>query len=132
MEIPEDLRYTKDHEWARLDKAKKIVTVGVTAYAQEKMGDVVYVELPDEGDDVTQAEPFGSVESVKAVSDLFAPISGVVEEVNDTLMDTPEAVNDDPYNEAWMIKVKVHDPADLEDLMTAEEYKQYLSAEEEA
>ncbi len=132
MEIPEDLRYTKDHEWARLDKAKKIVTVGVTDYAQEKMGDVVYVELPDEGDDVTQAEPFGSVESVKAVSDLFAPISGVVEEVNDTLMDTPEAVNDDPYNEAWMIKVKVHDPADLEDLMTAEEYKQYLSAEEEA
>ncbi|MFH1018429.1 MAG: glycine cleavage system protein GcvH [Pseudomonadota bacterium] len=132
MEIPEDLRYTKDHEWARLDKAKKIVTVGVTDYAQEKMGDVVYVELPDEGDQVIQSEPFGSVESVKAVSDLFSPVSGVVAEVNDTLVDTPEAVNDEPYNEAWMIKIKIQEIADVEDLMTAEEYKQYLSAQEEA
>jgi glycine cleavage system H protein len=129
--IPEDLRYTKDHEWARLDKGKKVVTVGVTDYAQEKMGDVVYVELPEEGDEITQSEPCGSIESVKAVSDILAPITGTVAELNDTLSDAPEAVNDDPYNEGWMMKVKVEDVADLEDLMTAEEYKQFLSAEDE-
>jgi len=131
MEIPEDLRYTKEHEWARFEKAKKVVTIGITDYAQDKLGDVVYVELPEEGDELSRSEPFGSIESVKAVSDLFAPITGTVVEVNDVLLDSPEVVNDDAYNEAWMIKVKIDDPAEIEDLLTAQEYKEFLATQDE-
>ena len=131
MEFPEDLRYTKEHEWARIDVKKKIVTIGVTDYAQEKLGDVVYVELPEEGDQVQAEEPFGSVESVKAVSDLFAPLSGTVIEVNDALVDSPEAVNEDPYGEAWMIRVQLSDATEIEELMDVEEYKKFVAAQEE-
>ena len=131
MEVPEDLRYTQEHEWARLDSKGKVITIGITDFAQNKLGDIVYVELPEEGDEIQKSEPFGSIESVKAVSDLFAPISGTVVEINDTLLDSPEVVNDDPYNEAWMIKVKVDNSNELEDLLTAEEYKELISSEEE-
>jgi len=127
MEIPEELRYTSEHEWAKLDKGKKIVTVGITDYAQEKLGDVVFVELPEEGDEIQKAEPFGSIESVKAVSDLFSPLAGTVVEVNDVLVDSPEIVNDDVYNEAWMMKVKIKDVAEFEDLLTAKEYREFLA-----
>jgi glycine cleavage system H protein len=131
MDIPEDLRYTKEHEWARFDPKTKILTVGITDYAQEKLGDVVYVELPEEGDQIQSLEPFGSIESVKAVSDLFAPVTGTVVEVNDILFETPAMVNDDPYNEGWMVKVKVDDPDQLEELLNSDDYKELLSSEEE-
>jgi glycine cleavage system H protein len=131
MEILDELRYTREHEWARVDPKGKMVTIGVTDYAQEKMGDVVYVELPEEGDQIQANEPFGSVESVKAVSDLFAPVTGTVLEVNDALLDSPEVVNEDPYNEAWMIKVKIDHTDDVDSLMTAEEYRKFVAQQEE-
>jgi len=131
MEFPEDLRYTKEHEWARIDQKKMVATIGVTDYAQSQLGDVVYVELPEEGDEIQKEEPFGSVESVKAVSDLFAPISGSVLEVNDSLVDTPEVVNEDPYGEAWMIRVKLTQIADLENLMDAAAYRKFVESQQE-
>jgi glycine cleavage system H protein len=131
MNFPEDIRYSDEHEWARWDPGTKIVTVGVTDYAQEKMGDVVYVELPDEGDEIEKGEPFGSVESVKAVSDLYAPVTGKVMEVNDALLDSPEIVNEDAYGEAWMVRVKVDGPAEWKELMDADAYKKFVAKEEE-
>jgi glycine cleavage system H protein len=131
MEFPDDLRYTREHEWARVDLENKIATIGITEYAQEKLGDVVHVELPDEGADLMVEEPFGSVESVKAVSDLFAPVSGKVTEVNDDLVDSPEMVNEDPYGEAWFVKVKITDLTSLETLMDAGAYKKFVEAKEE-
>ena len=131
MDFPEELKYTREHEWTRVEKDKGVVTIGVTDYAQDKLGDVVYVELPEEGSEIEGEQPFGSVESVKAVSDLFAPISGTVLETNDALLDSPEAVNEDPYGEAWMIRVQPTNVADLKKLMSSEEYKQYIAAQEE-
>jgi glycine cleavage system H protein len=132
MDFPDDLRYTKEHEWARVDKKKMIATIGITDFAQEQLGDVVYVELPEEGDEIQKEDPFGSVESVKAVSDLFAPISGTVVEVNDSLVEAPETVNEDAYGEAWMIRVKISDIADFETLMDAAAYKKFIESQEEA
>ncbi|MBI5970523.1 MAG: glycine cleavage system protein GcvH [Deltaproteobacteria bacterium] len=127
MEFPKDLKYTKEHEWVRLDGT--IATVGITDYAQDSLGDVVYVELPPEGGAVTKNEPFGVVESVKAVSDLYSPVSGSVAEVNDAIVDSPEAINEDPYGDAWMIKVEISGKGDLSDLMTAEDYQKFIEEE---
>jgi glycine cleavage system H protein len=129
MELPEDLKYTREHEWIVLDG--DVATVGITDHAQEQLGDVVYVELPGVGDHVEKSEPFGVVESTKAVSDVYAPVSGEVTEVNDDLPDNPELVNEDPYGDGWLVKIKVGDLADLADLLTAAEYRAFIEAPEE-
>ncbi len=130
MEVPEGLKYSKEHEWMLVED--QIVTVGITEYAQEELGDVVYVELPEVGEKVVKDDPFGAVESVKAVSDLYAPISGAVLEVNDTLPDNPEIINEDPYGDGWMIKVEMSGEEDLSDLMSAEEYAEYVNQQKES
>lgn len=127
MEFPKELRYTKEHEWVRLEG--NIATIGITDYAQDSLGDVVYLELPSEGTSVTKGEPFGVVESVKAVSDLFSPVSGKVTEVNDALVDSPEVINEEPYGDAWMIKVEVTNPEEMKELLSAEEYKEFVEEE---
>jgi glycine cleavage system H protein len=124
MEIPEGLRYSKEHEWVMVEG--KIATIGITEYAQEELGDIVYVELPEVGEKVVKDDPFGAVESVKAVSDVYAPVSGTVLEVNDALPDSPETINDDAYGDGWMIRVEMTDKDDLKDLMTADEYAEYV------
>jgi len=127
METPSELRYSKEHEWARVEG--DVVTVGITDFAQNQLGDVVYVELPKVGSQVKLMSPFGVVESVKTASDLFAPVSGEVVEVNSALADQPELVNASPYGEAWMIKIRTSNNADLDQLLSAEEYER-LTAEE--
>ncbi|MGE0680917.1 MAG: glycine cleavage system protein GcvH [Candidatus Binatia bacterium] len=129
MEIPKGLRYSREHEWVAVEDT--IATIGITDYAQEQLGDIVYVELPEVGAQVTKDDPFGVVESVKAVSDIFAPVSGTVTEVNGPLADSPEVVNEDPYGDAWMIRVELSDASELEDLMTAAEYQTFLEEEQE-
>lgn len=127
MEFPNDVRYTKEHEWARAEG--NIITIGITDYAQDSLGDVVYLELPAEGASVIKDETFGVIESVKAVSDLYSPISGTVMEINDALVDSPEVANDDPYGDAWMLKVEMSSPSEFKDLLTADEYKRYVEEE---
>lgn len=127
MDFPKDLKYTKEHEWVREEDGA--VVVGITDYAQDSLGDVVYVELPQEGGTVTKDEPFGVVESVKAVSDLYSPVSGTVIEVNDAIVDSPEVINEDPYGDAWMIKVEVGNPPETSELLTAEEYQKHIEEE---
>ena len=124
--VPADLRYTKEHEWAKLegDKAR----VGITAFAQEQLGDVVFVELPKVGSKVTATKTFGVVESVKAVSDLFAPLSGEVVEANTELIKKPETVNADPYGEGWMIVIKLASPKEMDGLMSAADYEKLVAA----
>jgi glycine cleavage system H protein len=129
MNFPDDLRYTREHEWARRKGA--LVVVGITEYAQEQLGDVVYLELPDVGDPVKKGDSFGVVESTKAVSELFAPISGKVVEVNDPLSDAPETINDDPYEEGWMIAIEPSEPKELEELMDAKAYQAFVEEQEE-
>jgi glycine cleavage system H protein len=124
MEFPAGLRYTKEHEWVRIEGREAYV--GITEYAQQELGDVVYVELPDAGGTVRYMEPFGVVESVKAVSDLFSPVSGSVKQVNAELFNHPELVNSDPYGQGWMIVVEIDAAAELDALMTAEQYEAYL------
>lgn len=123
-EIPEELLYTKEHEWARLDGS--VATIGITRYAVEQLGDVTQVDLPKEGEAVKKDEIFGTIESVKAVSDLFAPLSGTVIKVNDPLGDSPEYVNDDPYDEGWMIQIELSSPDEKQDLLSAAQYQSYL------
>src|SRR5512139_3068105 len=120
MNIPDDLKYTKDHEWARQTGGK--VVVGITDFAQDQLGDVVLVELPAVGDEVKRGESFGVVESTKAVSELFAPVSGKVVEVNSPLADAPESINEDPYEEGWMIAIEPSDPKELSELLDAKAY----------
>jgi len=127
MDFPKDLKYTKEHEWVKVEGNTAIV--GITDYAQDSLGDVVYVELPQEGGSVTKHEPFGVVESVKAVSDLYSPISGSVAEVNDAIVDNPEVINEDPYGDAWMIKVSLANSDELDDLLTSDEYQKYIEEE---
>jgi len=127
METPSDLKYSKEHEWARVDG--DVVTVGITDFAQNQLGDVVYVELPKVGSQVKLMTPFGVVESVKTASDLFSPVSGEVIEVNSALADQPELVNASPYAEAWMIKVRMSNPSDLDQLLAVADYEK-LTAEE--
>lgn len=119
--VPEDLRYTREHEWIRVEGGRGVV--GITHYAQTQLGDVVYVELPPEGREVRAGEPFGVVESVKSVSDLYAPVSGRVVAVNPRLADAPELVNQDPYGEGWMIAVELSDPSELDRLLDAPGYR---------
>src|SRR5712692_601618 len=121
METPSELRYSKEHEWARVEG--DVVTVGITDFAQNQLGDVVYVELPKVGSQVKLMAPFGVVESVKTASDLFAPVSGEIIEINSTLAEQPELVNASPYGEAWMIKVRMSNPADIEQLLSAPDYE---------
>lgn len=123
-DYPKDLRYTKDHEWAR--RAGSIVVVGVTFHAQEALGDVVYVELPKVGDKVTGGQPFGVIESTKAVSELFAPLSGKVVKVNDDLSDAPQTVNQDPYGKGWLIEIEPADPKAYDSLLDSSAYEQLL------
>jgi glycine cleavage system H protein len=127
--IPEDLKYTKDHEWVSVDG--DTATIGITDYAQHALGDVVYVELPNTGESFDAHDVFGSVESVKAVSEIFTPIGGEVLEINEDLNDTPEVVNDDPYGDAWLAKVKIDDPSEIDELLSAEEYGDFLESEAE-
>ena len=129
MTFPEDLQYTRDHEWTRLQGNR--ITVGITDFAQDQLGDVVYVELPEVGDVVKRGEAFGVVESTKAVSDLFAPVSGKVVEVNGPLADAPETVNEDAYEEGWMIVVEISDPKELAELMDAATYRKFVEEEQE-
>ncbi|OLN22587.1 glycine cleavage system protein H [Domibacillus antri] len=122
MNLPKELRYSEEHEWVKQEDGK--VRIGITDFAQSELGDIVFVELPSVGDDVTADEPFGSVESVKTVSELYAPISGKVVEVNEELDDSPEFVNESPYEKAWMIVVEPSDASQIDDLMTAEQYEE--------
>jgi len=129
MEFPGDLKYTKEHEWVLVED--NVAIVGITDFAQDQLGDIVFVELPAIGDKVSKEDAFGVVESVKAVSDIYAPVSGTVVEVNEDLPESPEVVNEDPYGDGWLIKVKVSDPADLEDLMDNDEYTALVAREKE-
>lgn len=124
---PEELGYTKDHEWVRV--AGEQATIGITDHAQHQLGDVVYVELPKADEKFASGEPFGSVESVKAVSEIYMPISGTVVNVNETLNDAPEKVNNDPYGEGWMIVVRVENPSEIDGLLSAAEYEDYIKEE---
>jgi glycine cleavage system H protein len=121
MNIPKELRYSEDHEWIKTEGNK--VTVGITDFAQHELGDIVFVELPEAGAEVTAGEPFGSVESVKTVSELYAPVSGKVIEVNEDLNDSPEYVNESPYEKAWMIVIESSDISEADKLMTPEQYE---------
>jgi glycine cleavage system H protein len=127
MNYPENFRYTKEHEWVGLDG--DIATIGITYHAQSELGDIVYVDLPKIGAAIELHKSFGSVESVKAVSDIFAPISGEVTEINETLADAPEKLNEDPHGSAWLIKVKVASPDEFNNLMSASDYQSYVGAE---
>ena len=129
MEFPEDLKYSKEHEWVLVEG--NVATIGITDYAQEHLGDIVFVELPAVGDKITKDEAFGVVESVKAVSDIYAPVSGKVLEVNDDLPDSPEMLNEDPYGDGWIVKIQMTDPTDLEDLMDSEAYEAFVAEQEE-
>ena len=124
--IPEDLRYSKDHEWVRVES--DIATIGITDYAQHSLGDVVYVDMPRVGDKFNAHEAFGSVESVKAVSEIFTPLAGEITEVNDSINDTPESVNNDTYGKGWMVKIKMDNPLEADAMLSAAEYEEYLSA----
>ena len=123
-DIPQELRYTREDEWVRIEGERMVL--GVTDYAQQQLGDVVFVELPAVGTSIERGEPFGVVESVKAVADLFGPVSGRVVEVNATLADQPELVNQDCYGDGWMLVVEPDDPAEIEDLLVATDYRQHV------
>ncbi|NRD76426.1 glycine cleavage system protein GcvH [Bacillus sp. BRMEA1] len=127
MSIPKELRYSEEHEWVKVEGEK--VRVGITDFAQHELGDIVFVELPEIGDEVTANEPFGSVESVKTVSELYAPVSGKVVEVNEDLSDSPEFVNESPYEKAWMIVIELSNPSELDELLTAEQYEEMTNEE---
>ncbi|MBT3386199.1 MAG: glycine cleavage system protein GcvH [Prolixibacteraceae bacterium] len=126
MKIPEELKYTKDHEWVQIEG--EVATVGVTDFAQGELGDVVFVEIETEGEELSKGELFGTVEAVKTVSDLFMPVGGEVTEVNEALADEPELVNKDPYGAGWMIKIKFADSSELENMMSAEDYQKMIEA----
>jgi glycine cleavage system H protein len=126
MNIPTELKYTKDHEWVKIDG--EIATIGITDFAQQELGDIVYIEIESIGETLDAEEVFGTVEAVKTVSDLFMPLNGEVLEFNTALEDTPESVNDDPYESGWMIKVKIEDPSQISDLLNFDAYKQLIKA----
>jgi len=129
-DIPEDLKYSKEHEWARVTE-EGLVRVGITAHAAEQLGDITMVELPREGDEVEKEDEFGTIESVKAVSAIYSPVTGVVDKVNDVLEDNPEYINEDPYDEGWLIEVKANDLSDLYDLMDSTAYEKFVAEEED-
>ncbi len=129
MEIPAGLKYSKEHEWVATEET--VATFGITDYAQDQLGEIVYVELPAVGDKISKDDAFGVVESVKAVSDIYAPVSGTVVEVNQELPESPEMINEDPYGDGWLVKVKVSDPSELDDLLDHDEYEELVAAEKE-
>ena len=129
MELPKELKYTREHEWLAIEDG--VATIGITDHAQEQLGEVVFVELPAVGDKVERSDPFGVVESTKAVSDVYAPISGEVLEINDDLPDSPEIVNEDPYGDGWMVKISIADETDLDELMSDGEYREYVEESQE-
>ena len=128
MTYPSDSRYTKEHEWVRTEGG--VGVIGITDHAQKALGDIVYVDLPKPGTRVEKGKTLGSVESVKAVSDVYAPVSGEVIQVNETLSTSPEKLNEDPHGEAWLVKVRMSDPVEVADLLSASDYQQYAEAEE--
>jgi glycine cleavage system H protein len=127
MEFPEELKYTDEHEWVMVES--DVVTVGITDFAQDSLGDVVFVELPEVGAALEAGKPLGVVESVKAVSDVYAPVSGEVIEVNEELPDSPELINTSPYEDGWMVKIKISDPAQLDELMDVDAYQAFVEEE---
>ena len=126
MNIPRELRYTKEHEWVRVEGGE--VVVGVTDYAQGELGDVIFVELPAPGSKVTYMKPFGTIDAVKTVSDLFAPVSGEVTGINESLKDNPALVNKEPYAGGWMVRIRMKDPKEIDGLLTADDYEKHLGA----
>lgn len=126
MNIPQDLKYTKDHEWVKIEG--DVATVGVTDFAQGELGDIVYVEVETVGETLDREEVFGTVEAVKTVSDLFCPLSGEIIEFNEELENTPETVNTDPYGDGWMVKIKLSDESQVDDLLSPEEYKEIIGS----
>lgn len=126
MNIPSDLLYSNDHEWVKLDE--DIATIGITDFAQQELGDIVYIEIETVGDNLQKEQVFGTVEAVKTVSDLFMPISGEVLEFNTALEDTPETINNKPYDSGWIIKIKIDNPSQLKHLLSAEQYKQLIQS----
>ncbi|PKQ38781.1 MAG: glycine cleavage system protein H [Actinobacteria bacterium HGW-Actinobacteria-1] len=124
---PKDLKYDKEHEWVKLDG--DVAIIGISDFAQDQLGEVVYVDLPSVGDEVAAGESFGEIESVKSVSELFSPLTGEIVEVNDALGDAPETVNEDAYGDGWMLKIKMSDAAELDELMSAEEYEAFIAEE---
>ncbi|MDP6992028.1 MAG: glycine cleavage system protein GcvH [Candidatus Marinimicrobia bacterium] len=120
MSLPQDLKYTKEHEWVKVDGVT--ATIGITDHAQSELGDIIFVEFPDIDQEIEKDEPFGTIEAVKTVADLFAPISGKVTEINEDLEDSPESVNSDPYGEGWIVKVSIDNAGELDELMTPEQY----------
>ena len=127
MEYPSGLKYSREHEWVKVEG--NIALIGITDFAQDELGDVVYVELPDVGTELEANNTFGVVESVKAVSDLYSPITGTVTEVNDRLNDEPELVNSEPYDEAWMLRIEMSDASEVDGLLGADEYKSFVEEE---
>ncbi len=130
MEAPPGLKYSKEHEWVSTED--EVATVGITDHAQEQLGEIVFIELPAVGDKVSKDDPFGVIESVKAVSDIYAPVSGTVVAINEELPESPEMVNEDPYGDGWLIKIKVSDDSDFDDLMDSAEYEEMIAEEKEA
>jgi glycine cleavage system H protein len=129
MNFPEDLKFSKEHEWVRI--SGNIATIGVSDYAQDQLGEVVFVELPDEGEEFEKDDAFGVIESVKSVNDIYAPLSGRIVDVNDPVVDSPEIVNEDPYGEGWLVKIELSDPKELGELMSAKDYEAYIKEESE-
>ena len=125
MNIPENLKYTKDHEWIKIDS--DIATIGITSFAQSELGDIVFIDVDTEGEELEKEEVFGTIEAVKTVSDLFMPVSGEVIEFNESLEDTPELINSDPYSDGWIIKVSISDASTLDKLLSSDEYKNLIS-----
>ena len=128
MSYPKDLKYTKEHEWVRVEG--DVATVGITDFAVKQLGDIVAVEVPEEGDKIAAGDSLGSIESVKAVADLYAPVSGTVAAINQTLNDSPEYVNDDPHDEGWIVQITMSEAAELDELMDAEAYAAFVLEEE--
>ncbi|MGW9856798.1 glycine cleavage system H protein [Staphylococcus hominis] len=124
MAVPSELKYSKEHEWIKVEG--NTATIGITEYAQGELGDIVFVELPDVDDEINEGDTFGSVESVKTVSELYAPVSGKIVETNDELEDSPEFVNESPYEKAWMVKVELSDESQLDELLSAEQYSEMI------
>ncbi len=129
MPSPTDRRYTKEHEWVRVEN--NLSTIGITDYAQDQLGDLVYLDLPSSGTQVKQLDKLGEIESVKAVSDLYSPVSGEVTEINQEVVDRPELVNQSPYEEGWLVRLRLADPAEVDGLLTAEQYDELIAQAQE-
>src|ERR1700736_5601920 len=129
MEVPPGLKYSKEHEWVAAEES--VATIGITDHAQDQLGEIVYLELPAVGEKISKDDPFGMAESVKAESDIYAPISGTVIEINEGLPESPEVINEDPYGDGWLIKVRVSDLSEFDDLMDSEEYEEMVAQEKE-